>query len=97
LERASYGAASATIRTFIDLTEERELAGYAPILQALSAERGLATRHIRQSIRDYDRPRDRAQMIGILATIRKEIAAGRPVYVHCWGGMVAPVPSSDAG
>ena len=25
-------------------------------------------------------------MVSILATIRDEIAAGRPVYVHCWGG-----------
>lgn len=26
-------------------------------------------------------------MIDILRTIRDEIAAGRPVYVHCWGGI----------
>jgi protein-tyrosine phosphatase len=26
-------------------------------------------------------------MTRILATIRDEIAAGRPVYVHCWGGI----------
>jgi protein-tyrosine phosphatase len=78
---------NAGIRTFIDLTEERELAGYAHILQALSAERGLATRHIRQSIRDYGTPRERTQMLDILETIRKEIAAGRPDYDQCWGGI----------
>ena len=26
-------------------------------------------------------------MTRILTTIREEIAAGRPVYVHCWGGV----------
>lgn len=77
----------AGIRTFIDLTEERELSSYEHILRELSAERGIETTHIRQSIRDYSTPRERAQMVGILATIRDEIAGGRPVYVHCWGGI----------
>ena len=77
----------AGIRTFINLTEERELSGYEHILQALSAERGIETTHIRQSIRDYSTPRERAQMIEILATIRSEISTGRAVYVHCWGGI----------
>ena len=77
----------AGIRTFIDLTEERELSAYDHNLQELSTERGIESRHIRQSIRDYSTPRERAQMVGILATIRDEIAAGRPVYVHCWGGI----------
>lgn len=77
----------AGIRTFINLTERRELSGYEHILHALSAERGIETTHIRQSIRDYDVPRERTQMAGILATIREEIEAGRPVYVHCWGGI----------
>lgn len=77
----------AGIRTFINLTEERELSSYEPILRLLAAERGIEARHIRQSIRDYSTPRERAQMASILATIREEIAAGRPVYVHCWGGI----------
>jgi protein-tyrosine phosphatase len=77
----------AGIRTFINLTEERELSSYEHVLEALSAERGLETRHVRQGIRDFDTPRERAQMAGILATIRDEIAAGRPVYVHCRGGI----------
>ena len=75
------------IRTFINLTEARELSGYEEILRDLSAERGIETVHVRQSIRDYDTPRERAQMIEILATIRGEIEAGRAVYVHCWGGI----------
>ena len=77
----------AGIRTFIDLTEERELPAYDRVLHELAAERAIEIRHIRQSIRDYCTPRDRAQMARILSTIRDEIAAGRPVYVHCWGGI----------
>jgi protein-tyrosine phosphatase len=77
----------AGIRTFINLTEPRELTSYEHILRDLSSERGIETTHVRQSIRDYSTPRERAQMIKILATIRSEIAAGRAVYVHCWGGI----------
>ena len=77
----------AGIRTFINLTEARELSSYEEILRDLSAERGIETVHVRQSIRDYRTPRERAQMIEILATIRGEIEAGRAVYVHCWGGI----------
>ena len=77
----------AGIRTFINLTEQHELSSYEHTLQSLAAERGIETTHIRQSIRDYGTPRERSQMISILATIRDEITAGRPVYVHCWGGI----------
>lgn len=77
----------AGIRTFINLTEARELSGYDHILRDLAAERGIETSHIRQSIRDYSTPRERGQMVEILATIRSEIEAGRAVYVHCWGGI----------
>jgi protein-tyrosine phosphatase len=77
----------AGIRTFVDLTEEHEEPRYDEALNALSAERGIGTRHIRAGIRDHDVPLSRAQMVSILATIRDEIDAGRPVYVHCWGGL----------
>ncbi len=77
----------AGIRTFIDLTEERELSRYDHVLQALAAERGVEAKHVRQAIRDYGVPTARSQMVSILATIREEIDAGRPVYVHCWGGI----------
>jgi protein tyrosine/serine phosphatase len=78
----------AGIRTFIDLTEDTEpLAKYDGTLQSLAAERGIDTKYIRQSVTDYGVPREREQMRRILATIREEIDAGRPVYVHCWGGI----------
>lgn len=78
----------AGIRTFIDLTEAREpLQKYDGVLAELSAERELTTRHIRVCIRDAEVPAEASVMSGILQTIREEIAAGRPVYVHCWGGI----------
>jgi protein-tyrosine phosphatase len=78
----------AGIRTFVNLTERNEwLTKYDAVLGELSAERGLETKHIRHEIRDLGIPRDTAQMTKILTTIQEEIAAGRPVYVHCWGGV----------
>ena len=77
----------AGIRTFIDLTEELEQTRYDDMLQALSNERGIETTHVRASIRDHCVPASREQMVSLLATIRDEIDAGRPVYVHCWGGI----------
>lgn len=79
---------SAGIRTFIDLTEEREpLAKYDGLLRELADERNIETRHVRYSVRDGCIPNERAHMERILVTIREELAAGRPVYVHCWGGI----------
>jgi protein-tyrosine phosphatase len=78
----------AGIRTFIDLTETNEpLAKYDGLLRELSEDRKIETRHLRHSVRDGSIPADRAQMQRILSTIREEIDAGRPVYVHCWGGI----------
>ena len=78
----------AGIRTFIDLTEHTDwLEKYDAVLRDLSVERNLETKHIRYGIRDLGVPRDNAIMARILDTIREEIAAGRPVYVHCWGGI----------
>lgn len=78
----------AGIRTFIDLTEKCEpLTQYDELLRSLSAERGVETKHIRAGIRDRSVPHERQHMTRILAMIRKEMTAGRPVYVHCWGGI----------
>lgn len=78
----------AGVRTFINLTETGEqLKPYDGILQELAAERGLDLRHLRHPIRDVSVPREREVMVRILGTIREEIAAKRPVYVHCWGGV----------
>jgi protein-tyrosine phosphatase len=78
----------AGIRTFIDLTEADEgLTHYDDVLHALARERALDIRHRRFAIRDLGTPRERKLTETILETIADEIAAGRPVYVHCWGGV----------
>ena len=78
----------AGIRTFIDLTEASEpLERYDRILRTLATERGIEAKHLRHPVRDLGVPRERDQMKGMLATIREEMDAGRPVYVHCWGGI----------
>ena len=78
----------AGIRTFVNLTESSEpLTKYDGVLQDLSEERGLETKHLRFAIRDAAVPTEPDLMTRIVATIRDEIAAGRPVYVHCWGGI----------
>lgn len=78
----------AGIRTFIDLTEADEhLTKYDLVLRDLAAERGIETKHLRYGIRDLGVPGEREQMQRILAAIRQEVDAGRPTYVHCWGGI----------
>jgi ADP-ribosylglycohydrolase/protein-tyrosine phosphatase len=77
------------ITTFIDLTEEGEgppLEPYSELLNKLAAARGIATRHVRLSIRDVDVPTD-ARMCEILASIESALANRETVYVHCWGGV----------
>lgn len=78
----------AGIRTFVDLTEATEpLEPYAGLLGELAVERSVAVQHLRFAIRDASVPASAAQMQEILSVIRTEGAAGRPVYVHCWGGI----------
>jgi protein tyrosine/serine phosphatase len=77
----------AGIRTFVDLTEETEpLRDYDDVLESVSAERGISCKRLRFGVRDRDVP-TQDLLAKIVATIRDEIAAGRPVYVHCWGGI----------
>jgi protein tyrosine/serine phosphatase len=77
----------AGIRTFVDLTEETEpLRNYDDVLESLATERGISSKRLRFGVRDRDVP-TRDLLAKIIATIRDEIAAGRPVYVHCWGGI----------
>jgi len=68
------------IRSLVDLTEAHELEPYG----ALARELGLAWH--RFPITDLGIPTE-PQMTKILAYIDAEIADGRPVYVHCWGGI----------
>ena len=73
----------AGIDSFVNLTEDGEKTwGGAPMVPY---DRGLAARHARFPIPDTSVIGD-AGYDEILGYIRDEIAAGRVVYVHCWGG-----------
>ena len=74
------------IRSFIDLTMPDELTPYAPTLENLAQQRGLRVQHWPIGIRDLGVPSVET-MQRILDLLDAEIAAQRPVYVHCWGGI----------
>lgn len=77
----------AGIRSFIDLAETSDpLEPYDGLLREVAAEAGLDVRYRRMSIRDLGIPRE-GLMPAILAHIESELAEGRPVYFHCWGGI----------
>ena len=79
--------ADAGINTILDLTRDDDrLSAYAEPWEALGEVRGRPLKRLHHPIQDlgvttpegYD---------AILADIDAELAAGRPVYVHCWGGV----------
>lgn len=77
----------AGITVFVDLTGAPDpLAPYAPTLTALAERRGVQVTHERLTIRDMG-VCDEAHMCRVLDTIDHHLAAGRTVYVHCWGGV----------
>ncbi len=71
---------------YLDLTEEGELAPYAPLLQQEAAARQMAVEHCRIPVHDLGNPAP-AKVVRILDTIDAAIVAGRRVYMHCWGGI----------
>lgn len=77
----------AGIDCFIDLTEERELEPYEPILKSEAARRGADIRYQRVPIRDFSVPASPEVMRSILDAIDHALEEGRKVYVHCWGGI----------
>ncbi len=84
----------AGIRAFIDLTEEMELnrwriglVPYEDDLKLVAADKGVPdVSYHRLSIPDLG-VRTREAMREILDTIDREMEIGRPVYVHCLGGI----------
>ena len=77
----------AGIRSFIDLTEEGEgPAPYTPTLRERADARALRAMHQRFPIRDCGVPTP-ALMRTTLDAIYAAMAAGDPVYVHCWAGI----------
>lgn len=73
--------------TFIDLTEEGERVPYGPLLLSLAQAQGRAVQHLRRPIRDVNVPQTAAAMVYILDALDGALAAGRRVYLHCWGGV----------
>jgi protein-tyrosine phosphatase len=80
------------IRRVINLMDEEEIRQadppflpYAETLTCLGEEMGIQVSSIRMVIRDQDRPSPEV-MNATLDEMERSIAAGRPVYVHCWGG-----------
>ena len=68
------------ITDFVDMTEERELFPYAPLLQ-----KGM--RHHRFPVPDPGPPQTLEQLYDIHVTIDKLLSEGKKVYIHCWGGI----------
>ena len=78
---------AAGVRTFVDLTEEGELAPYAGLVAHEAARLGVEAAHVRVPIRDVDVPSSPDVTARALDVV-EAAAADRPaVYVHCWGGV----------
>lgn len=72
---------------FLDLTVDRELSPYEPLLAELAQARGIDCEYQRLPIRDVDVPADPRQMRDILSQIQRWQRQQRKVYFHCWGGV----------
>ena len=76
----------AGINEFVDLTREGELPAYDSVLKQLAGELGVQAAYQRFAIMDFGIPS--AELMGqILDTLNSKIAAGRKIYLHCWGGI----------
>lgn len=84
--RRMLGFLRSGINTFVDLTHPGELAPYESILTETAAALGIETVYMRMPIQDHAVP-SQAGMRAILDGIDAALAAGRRVYVHCWGGV----------
>lgn len=76
----------ARVICFVDLTHAHELQPYERLLRAEAAGLAREVEHVRLPIADMGVPTTR-DMARILDTIDAAVAAGRTVYVHCWGGV----------
>lgn len=77
----------AGVRTFVDLTTAHDrMISYEDILAEEAERLGVSARRVAMPILDMD-VADAAHMNDILDLIDREVAAGRRIYVHCWGGV----------
>jgi len=76
------------VRTFIDLTSRVDgLDSYEPYFMEVDMGGAMGLKRYSFEIPDMNIPSGPEVMRGVLDLIRSEIAAGRPCYVHCWGGI----------
>lgn len=76
------------VRTFIDLTSRVDgLTPYEPLFVEIDEDGSLDLRRHGFEIPDMNIPSGPELMRGVLDLIRAELDAGRPCYVHCWGGI----------
>lgn len=80
---------NAGIRTFVNLMEEDEKDGrgkpFVPY-RGLACELCSQVESARYPIKDQSVPTP-AVMIAVLDAIDESLTSGKPVYVHCWGGV----------
>ena len=76
----------AGLDTFIKLTGENELPDYAPALHERAGYYDKTVRVLPFPITDFGLPTP-GHMTAILNAIDEALAAGRNVYIHCWGGV----------
>jgi len=76
----------AGFNTFFDLTRAGELTAYLPSLQEEASRYGISVDYQRINIQDRGLPAHE-QMAMLLDAIDAALAAGRKVYLHCWGGI----------
>lgn len=76
----------AGFNTFIDLTRPNETVAYARLLLDEAKLYEVDVKHHRFAIGDFGLPTPEL-MTKILNTIDAELAAGRKIYLHCWGGI----------
>lgn len=87
LTRKRLGAfLSAGFDTFIDLTSPGEIEPYEPILREEAGYHALPVQYTRFPIADFGLPTP-AKMTSILNAIDAALAAGRKLYLHCYGGI----------
>lgn len=77
----------AGIRTFVDLTTpEDRLAPYQELVAQIAEQRSLQLTHVAFPIPDLS-VSDHSHYDDILRVISAETSSGRPVFIHCWGGV----------
>ncbi len=74
------------IDTFFDLTKPGELTPYDTLLAEEAAWLDKPASYLRHPIQDFGIP-SHAEMDALLGDIERALAAGKHLYLHCWGGI----------